>query len=216
MGMQYIGEVSYGVATATMNTALPTGTQIGDIVVNLWHVDQGNYVSGAAGWTALYGFSGQGSLWYKLIETADDLTQANNWVLGNAGAYEQYCNMMCFRGGDRILNAPPQKGVNYDSFDSTPEVPTITSVRDGAAHLIFAFINSGSSTITGWPSGYLVGGETNEGGDGFSYSRYKILGAAGVVSGLTLNHSSSFNTCDVYSVVIEPGGGGSRVQFIGV
>lgn len=203
--MEFVAARGFGVATATLNALLPTGTQVGDICVMLWHVDQGSYSSAGAGWTPLMGWYNSGRMYYKYMATADDLTQNNNFVL-SGGSYEHYYNMMSFRGGDRGLNDPPYVALNQDSLDSTPEVPDVTAATVGAAHAIFAFIDSGSSTITGWPSGYSAGTSVSEGGDGISYSRYKILDAAGTVSGLTLTQSSGLASCDVYSVLLEAGG----------
>ena len=204
MPMEFVAARGAGVATATMNVQLPAGTQVGDICVLLWHVDQGNFVSAGAGWTALHAWSRSGRPYYKRMATEADLTQANNFVLGGTAAFEQYYNIMSFRGGDPALNAPPFSAVNIDSTDSTPEVPNVTAVNPDAAHAIFAFIPTGSSTITGWPAGYTAGTQVSEGGDGISYSRYKILDAPGLVSGLTLTQSSGIATCDVYSILIEP------------
>lgn len=149
------------VGVYTHNVTLPSGIEVGDLLLVFFSSYSGGVVTWPSGWTVLDEDANQGVI-YKVA----DGTESSPMLITTADSEESSHQALVIRGYIGI----PEISTYTASISNTPDPPSLTTTWEGHSSTLWiaAFTSSyslGGRTITGWPSGYSHG-EYTEGGSG--------------------------------------------------
>ena len=235
MAISFIGvEVSESASTTSLACSFHASTAVDDLLVALVYRDNNNGVIDIpSGWdedpnaqiAATNDDDRRGTVFTKVANSSD--VSAGTVSITHTWTVEQMSvHMVTVRGvdtGDIYDVTPTSDHYTVPPNTNAPDMPSITTVNDGAMVLTFWGCTASEVTTCAQPSGLTVSDVTTlTPGATFpqrqSFSAYEIVSTASEVSGQWTGTRSGVVTVESYLATIslkpDTGGGGTILPFI--